>query len=96
MWRHTVHFGAKAAIGVFTKRHGWRRRHWERIFHVSDNTGFSDLWMDPRDPNTMYAAAHQRRRHTWTYLSGGPESAIYKTTDGGAKLAQDQQWFTQR
>ena len=56
---------------------------WERIFHVSDNTGFSDLWMDPRDPNTMYAAAHQRRRHTWTYLSGGPESAIYKTTDGG-------------
>ena len=56
---------------------------WERIFHVSDNTGFSDLWMDPRDPNTIYAAAHQRRRHTWTYLSGGPESAIYKTTDGG-------------
>jgi photosystem II stability/assembly factor-like uncharacterized protein len=56
---------------------------WERIFHVSDNTGFSDLWMDLRDPNTMYAAAHQRRRHTWTYLSGGPESAIYKTTDGG-------------
>ncbi|MCO4806636.1 MAG: glycosyl hydrolase [Flavobacteriales bacterium] len=57
---------------------------WERIFHVSDNTGFSDMWMDPRDPNTMYASAHQRRRHTWTYLSGGPESAIYKTTDGGA------------
>ncbi|GAB5538965.1 MAG: hypothetical protein Salg2KO_10680 [Salibacteraceae bacterium] len=56
---------------------------WERIFHVSDNTGFSDLWMDPRNPNVMYAAAHQRRRHTWTYLSGGPESAIYKTTDGG-------------
>jgi photosystem II stability/assembly factor-like uncharacterized protein len=56
---------------------------WERILHVSDNTGFSDLWMDPEDPNTMYASAHQRRRHVWTYLSGGPESAIYKTTDGG-------------
>lgn len=57
---------------------------WERILHASDKTGFSDLWMDPRDPNVMYAAAHQRRRHVWTYLSGGPESAIYKTTDGGA------------
>lgn len=56
---------------------------WERIFHVSEHTGFSDLWMDPRNPDVMYAAAHQRRRHTWTYLSGGPESAIYKTTDGG-------------
>ncbi len=56
---------------------------WERILHVSDHTGFSDLWMDPRDPDVMYAAAHQRRRHVWTYISGGPESAIYKTTDGG-------------
>jgi len=56
---------------------------WQRILHASDKTGFSDLWMDPRDPNVMYAAAHQRRRHVWTYLSGGPESAIYKTTDGG-------------
>ncbi|MEQ9187198.1 MAG: glycosyl hydrolase [Cryomorphaceae bacterium] len=57
---------------------------WERILHVSENTGFSDLWMDPRNPNVMYASAHQRRRHVWTYLSGGPESAIYKTEDGGA------------
>lgn len=56
---------------------------WKAILEVSKHTGFSDLWMDPRDPNTMYAAAHQRRRHVYTYLSGGPESAIYKTTDGG-------------
>ena len=56
---------------------------WEKILDVSEHTGFSDLWMDPRNPKVMYAAAHQRRRHTWTYLSGGPESAIYKTTDGG-------------
>lgn len=56
---------------------------WERILHVSDHTGFSDLWMDPRNPDVLYAAAHQRRRHVWTYLGGGPESAVYKTTDGG-------------
>lgn len=56
---------------------------WERILHVSDNTGFSDLIMDPRNPDVLYAAAHQRRRHVFTYIGGGPESGIYKTVDGG-------------
>ena len=39
--------------------------------------------MDPRNPDVMYATAHQRRRHVYTHLSGGPESAMYKSTDGG-------------
>lgn len=56
---------------------------WERVLHVSENTGFSDLVMDPTDSKVLYAAAHQRRRHVFTYLGGGPESAMYKSTDGG-------------
>ncbi len=56
---------------------------WERILYVSENTGFNEIHMDPRDPNTLYAAAHQRRRHVFTYIDGGPESAIYKSTDAG-------------
>ena len=56
---------------------------WENILEVSEHTGFNEIHMDPRDPNVLYATAHQRRRHVWTYLSGGPESAIYKSTDGG-------------
>ncbi|MEM9024362.1 MAG: glycosyl hydrolase, partial [Bacteroidota bacterium] len=56
---------------------------WDRILHVSENTGVSDLVMDPRDPNVLYAAAYQRRRHVYTYISGGPESALFKSTDGG-------------
>lgn len=56
---------------------------WERILHVSDNTGFNEIHIDPVNPDVMYATAHQRRRHEWTYISGGPESAIYKTLDGG-------------
>jgi len=32
----------------------------------------------------MYASAYQRRRHVWTMIDGGPESAIYKSTDAGA------------
>ncbi len=57
---------------------------WEKIFEVSEHTGFNEIHMDPRDPNLLYAAAHQRRRHVFTYIDGGPESAIYKSTDGGA------------
>lgn len=57
---------------------------WNRILHVSDNTGFNEIHIDPRYPNLLYACAHQRRRHEWTYLGGGPESAVYKSTDFGA------------
>lgn len=56
---------------------------WERILHVSEHTGFNEVHMDPRNPDVLYAAAHQRRRRQWTYLGGGPESGIYKSTDAG-------------
>jgi len=56
---------------------------WKRILHISDDTGISEIVMDPRNPKVIYAAAHQRRRHVFTYLGGGPESGIHKTTDGG-------------
>ena len=57
---------------------------WKQILQVSENTGFNDVLINPNHTNIIYAAAHQRRRHEWTYISGGPESAIYKSTDGGA------------
>ena len=57
---------------------------WERILHVSDDTGVSEVWLDPRDPDLMYATSYQRRRHVWTLINGGPESAFHKSTDGGA------------
>lgn len=56
---------------------------WTRILHVSDHTGFNEIHMDPTNPDILYATAHQRRRHEFTYISGGPESAIYKSTNGG-------------
>ncbi|MFP5470893.1 MAG: VPS10 domain-containing protein [Bacteroidia bacterium] len=67
--------------GVYKTMDGGKT--WERILHISDNTGVSDILMDPRNPDVIYAAAHQRRRHVWTYIDGGPESAVYKTTNGG-------------
>ena len=57
---------------------------WSVSLKISDDTGVSDVVMDPRRPDVMYAAAYQRRRHVWTVINGGPEAAIYKTTDGGA------------
>ena len=56
---------------------------WKKVLNISVNTGVSSMVMDPRDCNTIYAAAEQRRRHVFTKIGGGPESAIYKTTDGG-------------
>ena len=67
--------------GIYLTRDGGET--WEKILDVSENTGFNEIHMDPRDPNLLYATAHQRRRHVWTYIDGGPESAIYKSTDGG-------------
>jgi photosystem II stability/assembly factor-like uncharacterized protein len=56
---------------------------WNRVLEVSENTGISDVVLDPRNPDVLYAAAYQRRRRVWTLIAGGPESAIYKSTDGG-------------
>lgn len=56
---------------------------WKQIHFISENSGTSDLVMDPSNPDILYEAVHQRRRHVFTYIGGGVESAIYKTTDGG-------------
>ena len=56
---------------------------WEISLETSEHTGVSDIVMDPRDPDVLYAATWQRRRHVHTWISGGPESAVYKSTDGG-------------
>ncbi|HWR13616.1 MAG TPA: hypothetical protein VN577_02215 [Terriglobales bacterium] len=68
--------------GLYRTKDGGKT--WEKILNISENTGISDLVQDPENPDTMYATAYQRRRHVWTLIDGGPEAAIYKTTDGGA------------
>jgi photosystem II stability/assembly factor-like uncharacterized protein len=56
---------------------------WDSVLYISPNTGVTDVVMDPRDPDVLYAASYQRRRHVWTLLNGGPEGGIHKSTDGG-------------
>ena len=58
---------------------------WKAVLSISPDTGVTDVVMDPKKPDTLYAAALQRRRAVGQLIGGGPESAIYKTTDGGAR-----------
>ncbi len=57
---------------------------WTCVKSVSPYTGCNNLVMDPRDPKVLYAAFHQRQRKVFTYIGGGPESALFKSADGGA------------
>ncbi len=57
---------------------------WKKSLTISPNTGVNDLVYDPRNPDVLIASAYQRRRRVWTLIDGGPESAIYKSTDAGA------------
>jgi photosystem II stability/assembly factor-like uncharacterized protein len=57
---------------------------WKAVLTISENTGVVDVAIDPSNPDIVYAAAYQRRRHVFTLIDGGPESAIYKSTDAGA------------
>lgn len=56
---------------------------WERVLDVSDNTGVSDVAIDPERPDILYATSYQRRRHVGVLVAGGLESRIFKSSDGG-------------
>ncbi len=57
---------------------------WKKVLEISENTGVNNIIYDPRNPDIMYATSEQRRRHIFTKIGGGPESAVYKSTDAGA------------
>ena len=61
---------------------------WDLLLEISENTGVSDVMLDPRDPDTVYASSYQRRRHQCCLVAGGPESAIHKSNDGGETWRQ--------
>ena len=56
---------------------------WKKVLEISENTGVNNVIMDPRNPDVLYASSEQRRRHVFTKIGGGPETAIYKSTNAG-------------
>ena len=61
---------------------------WTRTLHIDEDTGATDLAIDPQEPNTLYAATYQRRRTAFGFDGGGPGSGLHKSTDGGSTWAK--------
>jgi len=74
-------WGAGGDRGIFKTSDGGKT--WKNVLHISKNTGVRDVIYDPRNPDIMYATAFQQRRHVFTKIGGGPESAVYKSVDAG-------------
>ena len=56
---------------------------WKKVLGGNEWTGVTDVIIDPRDPDWMYAATWQRHRTVAAYMGGGPGSGIHRSTDGG-------------
>jgi photosystem II stability/assembly factor-like uncharacterized protein len=67
--------------GVFKTTDGGKN--WQAVLTIDENTGATDLCFDPRNPDIVYAATYQRRRHVGQLVSGGGGAGIFKTLDGG-------------
>ncbi len=67
--------------GVYRTRDGGKT--WQRVLFVDEDTGCSDVAVDPQDPRIVYAGMWQFRRKPWAFTSGGPGSGLYKSRDGG-------------
>jgi photosystem II stability/assembly factor-like uncharacterized protein len=86
---NTVYVAALGAIwnanperGLYKTTDGGQT--WKLIKFISDKAGFVDVAMDPSNPNTLYASSWERVRGPYFLQSGGPGSALWKTTDAGA------------
>ncbi|MET0555538.1 MAG: glycosyl hydrolase [Vicinamibacteria bacterium] len=67
--------------GLFKTTDGGKT--WTKVLGAGEWTGVTDVTIDPRDPDRLYAATWQRHRTVAGYLGGGPESGLHRSTDGG-------------
>jgi len=86
-------WGASKERGVYKTTDGGAT--WKNVLFVNEDTGATDIAVDPQSPGTAIAAFYQRRRTAFGYSGSGPSSGLYKTTDGGAtwkKLEKGLPW----
>ena len=74
-------WGPNKDRGVFKTTDGGAT--WTQALSINEDTGVSDIAIDPQSPNTLYAAAYERRRTVFGYNGGGQHGGLYKTVDGG-------------
>ncbi len=75
-------YGPSEERGIYRSSDGGET--WEKVLYVNGITGASSLSMDPNNPLVLYAAMWEHQRFPWTMKSGGPNSGLYKSADGGA------------
>ena len=75
-------YGPQPERGVFRTTDGGKT--WERVLFVDENTGCSDVVMDPGNSKVLFAGMWQFVIHTWAQMSGGPGSGIFVSRDGGS------------
>jgi len=56
---------------------------WTAVLTISENTGITDIVLDPKNPDVIYASSYQRRRHVGQAIGGGREAGIHKSSNGG-------------
>ena len=74
-------FSDSSERGVYVTDDGGRT--WKQTLYVGPESGASDLAMDSQNPNVLYAGIWKFQRRPWTFVSGGTEDGLYKSTDGG-------------
>jgi photosystem II stability/assembly factor-like uncharacterized protein len=74
-------YGKNAERGVFRSKNGGAT--WEKVLYRNDRAGAVDLCMDPHNPQVLFAAIWDAYRTPWSLSSGGADSGLYKSTDGG-------------
>lgn len=74
-------FGPNRQRGIFRSKDGGAS--WDQVLFRSENAGAIDLCLDPNNPRILYAAIWEARREPWSLTSGGPDSGIFKSNDGG-------------
>ena len=74
-------YGPNEQRGVFRSLDGGRN--WERVLFRSERAGAADLSMDPNNPRVLYAAIWDARRTPWGLTSGGPDTGLFRSSDGG-------------
>ncbi len=74
-------FGPNPERGVYRSKDGGAT--WENVLHVSDKAGAIDLTIDRSNPRIIYAAFWEAYRNFWQISSGGEDSGIWRSMDGG-------------
>ena len=87
-------FSAGGERGLYKTTDGGTK--WDRVLHISDDTGVNDVVFDPRNADVIYASTYQRRRHVGQMIGGGPEGGIFKSTDAREEVDEAHEGAAER